>query len=313
MPAIVDVETRDPDTGFGHIRELLGSQLRNVHPASRFQLRIRALAADDVAATRLVFGGELHVETPPTGTIIVARVNSGRYRMRLGKDEIVPGQRLFCLRSDRPQAADFDNLDIQALAISPDALAQTARSTAGNDAFHLELEGHAARSDAMERHWVATARFLTRNVLSNGALSENPVVLGQALRSLMMMTLQTFPNNTLELDLEREEHAAAPAVRRAVEFIDENLDEDISVQQIADAARMSVRGLQAAFRRQLETTPLAYLRRARLDAARVELQERGEGVTVESVALRWGFGHPGRFAHSYHDQFGEMPSETRAR
>ena len=31
------------------------------------------------------------------------------------------------------------------------------------------------------------------------------------------------------------------------------------------------------------------------------------------VAMRYGFGHQGRFAATYRDAFGELPSETLAR
>ena len=112
---------------------------------------------------------------------------------------------------------------------------------------------------------------------------------------------------------------AAPAepdtLRRAVTFIEDNAALELTAADVARAASVSVRALQLAFRRHLDTTPMAYLRQVRLARARCELEAaREESVTVTSVASRWGFGNPGRFAAQFRDAFGASPSEVlRAR
>ncbi len=53
------------------------------------------------------------------------------------------------------------------------------------------------------------------------------------------------------------------------------------------------------------------MKQRRLEAARVALQMAApESTSVTEVALRYGFGNPGRFAAEYHKAFGEYPSET---
>jgi transcriptional regulator GlxA family with amidase domain len=105
---------------------------------------------------------------------------------------------------------------------------------------------------------------------------------------------------------------APAAVRRAVAFIDEHADRDISAADIADAAHVTIRAVQLAFRRHLDTTPSDYLRRVRLDRAHQELcaASPGDGVTVTEIATRWGFASPSRFAASYRDTYGVLPSHT---
>lgn len=77
---------------------------------------------------------------------------------------------------------------------------------------------------------------------------------------------------------------------------------------------VSVRSLQEGFRRSLDTTPVAYLRRVRLEKARDELTAAEPGTTsVTEVATRWGFVHLGRFSSTYARAFGERPSETLRR
>nr|WP_281497521.1 helix-turn-helix transcriptional regulator [Ornithinimicrobium sp. F0845] len=75
---------------------------------------------------------------------------------------------------------------------------------------------------------------------------------------------------------------------------------------------VSVRSLQLAFRRELDTTPMAHLRRVRLDRVHAELV-RGDsqaGATVTAIATRWGFPNNSRFAAQYRQAFGMLPSQT---
>ena len=53
---------------------------------------------------------------------------------------------------------------------------------------------------------------------------------------------------------------------------------------------------------------MRWLRELRLQGARADLR-RGDG-SVADIALRWGFGHFGRFAADYARRFGEAPSRT---
>jgi AraC-like DNA-binding protein len=41
-----------------------------------------------------------------------------------------------------------------------------------------------------------------------------------------------------------------------------------------------------------------------------ELADAGADTTVTAVALRWGFGHLGRFAVAYRRKYGRSPSDT---
>jgi AraC-like DNA-binding protein len=78
---------------------------------------------------------------------------------------------------------------------------------------------------------------------------------------------------------------------------------------------VSERSLHAAFRRQLGTSPMSYVRHRRLDDAHDELLrvDPTAGVKVTDVALRHGFTHTGRFAAAYRQRFGESPSTTLRR
>jgi AraC family ethanolamine operon transcriptional activator len=74
---------------------------------------------------------------------------------------------------------------------------------------------------------------------------------------------------------------------------------------------VSRRTLQYSFQDQVGMTPVAYLRVARLNQARLDLSlPTRADITVTDVAMRWGFVHLGYFSRAYRDLFGETPSET---
>lgn len=108
---------------------------------------------------------------------------------------------------------------------------------------------------------------------------------------------------------------AGPAphfVRRAEDYLRHHHAEPLTMETLAAAAGVSVRTLFSGFRDFRHVTPMAYLRKIRLDRARRLLQS-GEAcgtAGVTRVALECGFSHLGRFAAHYHAQFGELPSET---
>ncbi|WP_439689791.1 helix-turn-helix domain-containing protein [Curtobacterium sp. SP.BCp] len=108
---------------------------------------------------------------------------------------------------------------------------------------------------------------------------------------------------------ERNASPAKARLARAEAFMLEHTTEQLTVQQIAVAAGMSVRGLQSAFQRTHEATPLEYLKRIRLQMAQHLLTE-GDADTVADVARQVGLPHLGRFASAYHAEFGERPSQT---
>ncbi|WP_432849373.1 AraC family transcriptional regulator [Amycolatopsis sp. CA-161197] len=71
---------------------------------------------------------------------------------------------------------------------------------------------------------------------------------------------------------------------------------------------VSGRRVQQGFQEHLGITPMAYLRRVRLERARQDLRENAGSVS--DVANRWGFSNLGRFSRAYREQFGKTRSAT---
>jgi anti-anti-sigma factor len=112
----------------------------------------------------------------------------------------------------------------------------------------------------------------------------------------------------------RPPYAASGTVGRAVAFIEERARDDIGVDDIAAAAFVTVRAVQLAFRRYLDTTPLGYLRQVRLERAHQELAEADpDRTTVTAIAADWRFTNASRFSAYYRATYGVPPIQTLRR
>ena len=105
--------------------------------------------------------------------------------------------------------------------------------------------------------------------------------------------------------------ALPPLLRQAMAYIDGNAHTGIGLTDIAAAIHVTPRTVQYMFNRHLDTTPLTYLRRVRLDHAHRDLAAADPmSDTVTEIAARWGWMHPGRFSVAYKAMYGESPSST---
>jgi transcriptional regulator GlxA family with amidase domain len=104
------------------------------------------------------------------------------------------------------------------------------------------------------------------------------------------------------------------AARQAESFLQENRDRPVSVCELCLVTSVPKRTLMLGFRDLYSLSPAAYHRRMRLNAARRDLVRTRPGEsTVTTTALRWGFGHFGRFSVDYRRMFGESPITTLRR
>lgn len=110
-------------------------------------------------------------------------------------------------------------------------------------------------------------------------------------------------------DLTRQAHSRV--VQIAEDYALTHTAERLYVTDLCQAAGVSERTLQYAFRKVMGMTPVAYLTRLRLHRVRRALRSATlASTTVTAEALRWGFWHFGDFSRAYKDCFGELPSDT---
>jgi AraC-like DNA-binding protein len=109
----------------------------------------------------------------------------------------------------------------------------------------------------------------------------------------------------------RRQRERQPVMRRFEQFLEENLDKSISVQEVCAATGASDRTLRLHCEEHLGMGPHRYLWLRRMNFARKALAVADpKTASVTTIALDHGFGELGRFSVQYRELFGEPPSAT---
>lgn len=113
-------------------------------------------------------------------------------------------------------------------------------------------------------------------------------------------------------DVTRQIHSQV--VQIAENYAMDHVAEPLYVTDLCEAAGVSERTLQYAFKEVMGMSPITFLTRLRLHRVRQALRTATPGTTtVTAEALRWCFWHFGQFSKAYKNCFGELPSETLRR
>jgi transcriptional regulator GlxA family with amidase domain len=98
-------------------------------------------------------------------------------------------------------------------------------------------------------------------------------------------------------------------VRRVLTFAREHLHEELSVERLAEVARLSPRQFARVFLADTGQTPGKAVDRLRAEAARPRVEDGLE--SLEAVARAVGFGDPERMRQSFIRNFGQPPQALR--
>lgn len=295
----VDMSVIDPKTAYLSMESTVGGALSTLD----FQLSFRGAASLDALE-----------QGPDREAYSVVYVDRGYGRLWNAREEElnVYGTVLY------PDwvGSEFDRCSSKVVSISRAVVQNYARRLAGTDAFAVRFTGFEPLSPGFGARWRVIRAHLLDAIRVTADDPQLRLIRDSLQDVVAASVLSAFPN-TLRDHLDRHDAhpiGPTPAVRRAMTYIDEHLHEPVSLADIVGASGMTVRGLQSAFRRTLDMTPMEYLRRARLSRARDDLiLADPTRTTVAEISRRWGFLHPPRFAGAYRAEFGEYPHQTLQR
>jgi AraC-like DNA-binding protein len=140
-----------------------------------------------------------------------------------------------------------------------------------------------------------------------GGVFDHPAVRLHYVRTLLVALLTSHGHSYTDA-LSRPGSLKPRALRLALDYIDANLAEPITITDLAVAAGCSARTLHDQFQEHLGCSPMSHVKTLRLDRVHQELRRTGRPVT--EVAYSWGFTHLGRFSASYRARYGVLPSQT---
>ena len=100
------------------------------------------------------------------------------------------------------------------------------------------------------------------------------------------------------------------SIARVLQFIDENLAADLSVENLSEMTFFSKYHFHRIFKGAVGESLAAYVIRRRLDRAAV-LMKRNSRLSVTETALQVGFNSPEHFSRSFKNKFGVTANEFR--
>ncbi|MFC4299264.1 GlxA family transcriptional regulator [Castellaniella hirudinis] len=111
------------------------------------------------------------------------------------------------------------------------------------------------------------------------------------------------------IPLRQQLGTSQPKLTEVVTLMENNLEEPISKEELAQFIQVSVRQLERLFQEHLKSTPSAYYLELRLRRARQLLL--GSEQSIIDVAAACGFVSVTHFTHRYRDYFGTTPGRER--
>lgn len=308
MEGTIVVELTDVDAMRSTFTAAYGNRMRIGGDGDRLRMRYQRTEAGPVALDTLLQTATMDFEIEPVQQrLVVTRATSARLERRCaGSDgRYEAGDTFLMAYPDRPYTVRFHPGGAHNCVLDPAVLNRVAATAPGRRPEPLRFLSLEPRSRRAAADWWATHAYV-----STVMECPTPLVVAGATDLLAAVTLATFANTALTDPTAGDRRDASPAsLRRAIAYIEEHAGEDISAADIAEAARVSVRAVQLAFRRHRATTPMGYVRRVRLDHAhRALVAADPDESTVSAIAARWGFADPSRFARLYRATYGVAPS-----
>ncbi len=270
-------------------------------------LSLRRIGSTSITRLRYGTGVTVAPAGPEEETFLLTVPLAGRGRLRYGREDArVRRGALYLVGPYEPFRFDFSD-DYDQLVVRFDrrrvetvAARLTGERPDGGLRVPLEL------GEATE----PVLGLLDAAVAVADAPGATAELVGERLEEILIETLLA-PRLTAD---RHQVEATSELVRRAQERLLASLDEPTSLTAVAASCGVGLRTLQLAFRRELGTTPGAWIRDARLDRAYLALVEGTDQTeTVTAVALRHGFLHLGEFASRFRARFGVTPSAVLRR
>ncbi len=252
--------------------------------------------------------------SPPRGSTAILLPGAGsRGAFALGR-QIALGQCVTVANGGRVDAITRDHYVSVALAVDDDVWNKHAHWL---DPSPL-ASCHGARVENPGPTWIGRMEATVDWIYT--ALQTHPRAASRAdvqvsIADQLLVALTDFGNPGVAGHYSRDSRAHQRiAVERAREYIRAKLSEPLRLSDLCSHARIQARSLEYGFREIVGLSPIAYVKRLRLNAVRKTLSHRSPPErSITEIAMDQGFWHLSQFAVDYRKLFGEAPSVTRKR
>ena len=279
--------------------------------------RHNRVALSEISLNYLTYGADVEIDIGTFDNFYMLEAPvSGTVNLQLGKKHVATRKGLAAIISPTlPVYSNWSQDCAQVMVkIARSALDQHLSSLIGRALpFELLFEPIMELDTPEAQTVMRFCSFLLEQFGGPAGASPNRLVSRDLEHAFMSTLLFNQPNNYSDLLRTRSAPVAPRHIRKALQYIESNLRNEIGFAALVEVSGVSPRALYAGFNKFVGMPPQTYIRNLRLDRAHEALEEAGTDQTVAEIAMRWQLNHLGRFSTEYRRRFGESPRDTLRR
>lgn len=278
--------------------------------SQRLDSRMHHVALGEVSLSRLHYGADVDIEPGPLDDFFLVQMPlKGWAHVECGEQSVESGPDLASVLNPTDCTAmrwraDSDQIMVRVSRVLVERTLAVQLGRPLHECIRFRL-GFRWRDSEL---WTQLITYILECANQVRELHRHRLVVTH-IEQLVAATLLSVHAHNYEHAAPARRGAVLPRhVRKVQEYLEAHAHEPVRAEQLAQVADVSLRSLYAGFKEFCGVSPMQYLKDLRLERARADLLS-GSG-SVGGVALRWGFGHLGRFSADYRERFGESPSES---
>jgi AraC-like DNA-binding protein len=273
--------------------------------------RMHHMAFGGVSLNRLKYGADVEIEPGPLDDFYLIQMPlSGHAMITSGNQKVGADTDLGCVISPSDStvmhwSADCDNLMVRIDRALVDRAIGALSGRLEPETVRFQL-GFRWRECAP---WSCLVQYLNDCASQPFDVFQYRLMVAQIEQLVVSTLVSAQPHDMRESKSARCTAVLPRHVKRVQDYLRANAAEPVTADQMAIVAGVSLRSLYAGFKDYCGVSPMQYLRTIRLESARKDLLNEPD-CNIASIAMRWGFGHLGRFSIEYKERFGESPSQS---
>jgi AraC-like DNA-binding protein len=279
--------------------------------AQQVNARMHHMAFGGVSLNRLKYGADVDIEPGPLDDFYLIQMPlCGHANISSGNQQIDSDMDVASVLSPSDAtvmhwSADCDQLMVRIDRMLVDRAIGALSGRMEPETVRFEL-GFRWRECAP---WRCLVQYLTDCANHQFDPAQYSLMVAHIEQLVVSTLLSAQPHDMREPKTARCSAVLPRHVKRVQDYLRANAAEPVTADQMALVAGVSLRSLYAGFKEYCGVSPMQYLRTLRLDFARNALLNEPD-CNIAAIAMRWGFGHLGRFSIEYKERFGESPSQS---
>ncbi len=312
-----DVElfrTKDLDQAHDFLaKKVSPHRIEVVEDIDRLDVHYRGLVNESISLMRIGYGTRVKAQPKEYRNLFFAQtIMRGANRIARGSHEVAlqPNQSMM-LSPESPYNMDIcDDSERLVIGINKDILQRHLETLLFEEVSTPLVFATQVASNQASQIWQNHIANVAQIAFSmQGNMRRNQMLVSY-LESTMTTALCVFEHNYSERLSNDPIDGDSTKMRRALDYIHENVRENPTLSDIAKESGVSGRSLQLLFRKRFNQTPLEYFRTQRLHAVKNDLELARQGTRVTDVMLDYGITSFGHFSKQYKEVFGCCPRES---